>query len=83
LEEPKYSIEQIAVKIGKPRAYFATRLKLTEPAEVVVEEFCREEIGVGHALERPINARTSTRAPRAPAKCHDIVELFLCQNEGV
>jgi hypothetical protein len=27
-----------------------TRLKLTELAEVVVEEFYREEIGVGHAL---------------------------------
>ena len=50
LEEPRYSIEQIAVKIGKPPAYVATRLKLTELAEVVVEEFYREEIGVGHAL---------------------------------
>jgi ParB family transcriptional regulator, chromosome partitioning protein len=50
LEEPKYSIEQIASKIGKPPAYVATRLKLTELAEVVVEEFYREEIGVGHAL---------------------------------
>lgn len=50
LEEPKYSIEQIAAKIGKPPAYVATRLKLTELAEVVVEAFYREEIGVGHAL---------------------------------
>jgi len=50
LEEPRYSIEQIAAKIGKPPAYVATRLKLTELAEVVVEEFYREEIGVGHAL---------------------------------
>jgi ParB family chromosome partitioning protein len=50
LEEPRYSIEQIAVKIGKPPAYVATRLKLTELAEVVVEEFYREEVGVGHAL---------------------------------
>ena len=50
LEEPKYSIEQIASKIGKPPAYVATRLKLTELAEVVVQEFYREEIGVGHAL---------------------------------
>jgi ParB family transcriptional regulator, chromosome partitioning protein len=50
LEEPKYSIEQIAAKIGKPPAYVATRLKLTELSETVVEEFYREEIGVGHAL---------------------------------
>jgi ParB family transcriptional regulator, chromosome partitioning protein len=50
LEEPEYSIEQIAAKIGKPPAYVATRLKLTELAETVVEEFYREEIGVGHAL---------------------------------
>ncbi len=50
LEEPKYSIEQIAAKIGKPPAYVATRLKLTELAEVVIEAFYREEIGVGHAL---------------------------------
>ncbi|MBB5064983.1 ParB/RepB/Spo0J family partition protein [Granulicella mallensis] len=50
LEEPKYSIEQIAVKIGKPPAYIATRLKLTELAEVVIDEFYREEIGIGHAL---------------------------------
>jgi ParB family chromosome partitioning protein len=50
LEEPRHSIEQIAAKIGKPHAYVATRLKRTELAEVVVEEFYREEIGVGHAL---------------------------------
>jgi ParB family transcriptional regulator, chromosome partitioning protein len=49
-EEPRYSIEQIAAKIGKPPAYVATRLKLTELAEIVVEEFYREEIGIGHAL---------------------------------
>jgi ParB family chromosome partitioning protein len=50
LEEPRYSIDQIAVKIGKPPTYVATRLKLTELSEVVMEEFYREEIGVGHAL---------------------------------
>jgi len=38
LEEPTYSIEQIAAKIGKPPAYVATRLKLTELAEVVVSQ---------------------------------------------
>ena len=38
LEEPKYSLEQIAAKIGKPPAYVATRLKLTELAEVVVSQ---------------------------------------------
>jgi ParB family chromosome partitioning protein len=50
LEEPKYSIEQIATRTGKSPAYVAQRLKLTELAPVVVEAFSREEIGVGHAL---------------------------------
>jgi ParB family chromosome partitioning protein len=50
LEEPKYSIEQIAAKVGKAPAYVAQRLKLTELGEVAVEAFYREEIGVGHAL---------------------------------
>lgn len=50
LEEPKYSIEQIAARTGKSPAYVTTRLKLTELAPVVVETFYREEIGVGHAL---------------------------------
>jgi ParB family chromosome partitioning protein len=50
LDEPKYSIEQIAVKTGKSPAYVAQRLKLTELAPAVVEAFCKDEIGVGHAL---------------------------------
>jgi ParB family transcriptional regulator, chromosome partitioning protein len=50
LEEPKYSIEQIAAKTGKSPVYVAARLRLTELAENVVEAFYREEIGVGHAL---------------------------------
>jgi hypothetical protein len=50
LDEPKYSIEQIAARTGKNPAYIAARLKLTELAPVVVEAFYREEIGVGHAL---------------------------------
>ncbi len=50
LEEPKYSIEQIAAKTGKSPAYVAHRLKLTELAPAVVEAFYKEEIGVGHAL---------------------------------
>src|SRR5277367_3756534 len=50
LEEPKYSIEQIAARTGKNPAYIASRLKLTELAPGVVEAFYREEIGVGHAL---------------------------------
>jgi ParB family chromosome partitioning protein len=50
LEEPKYSIEQIAARTGKSPAYVAGRLKLTELAPVVVESFYREEIGVSHAL---------------------------------
>jgi ParB family chromosome partitioning protein len=50
LDEPKYSIEQIAAKTGKSPIYVATRLRLTELVPVVVEAFYREEIGVGHAL---------------------------------
>jgi ParB family chromosome partitioning protein len=50
LEEPKYSIEQIAAKVGKTPAYCATRVRLTELAAPVVEAFSAEEIGVGHAL---------------------------------
>jgi len=50
LEEPKYSVEQIAAKTGKSPVYVAGRLKLTELVPVVVEAFYREEIGVGHAL---------------------------------
>jgi ParB family chromosome partitioning protein len=50
LDQPKYSIEQIAARTGKSAAYVAARLKLTELAPVVVEAFYREEIGVGHAL---------------------------------
>jgi ParB family chromosome partitioning protein len=50
LEEPKYSIEQIAARTGKTPAFVASRLKLTELAPVVVDAFYREEIGTGHAL---------------------------------
>jgi ParB family chromosome partitioning protein len=50
LEEPKYSIEQIAARTGKSPVFVAARLKLTELVPVVVEAFYREEIGVGHAL---------------------------------
>jgi ParB family chromosome partitioning protein len=50
LEEPKYSIEQIAARTGKSPVFVASRLKLTELAPVVVEAFYREEIGTGHAL---------------------------------
>jgi ParB family transcriptional regulator, chromosome partitioning protein len=34
LEEPKYSIEQIAAKTGKSAAYGVGRLKLTELSPV-------------------------------------------------
>ncbi len=50
LEEPKYSIEQIAAKTGKSPVYCAQRLKLTELSPAVVEAFYKDEIGVGHAL---------------------------------
>jgi ParB family transcriptional regulator, chromosome partitioning protein len=50
LEEPKYSIEQIAARTGKNASYIAGRLKLTELVPAVVDAFYKDEIGVGHAL---------------------------------
>lgn len=50
LEEPKYSIEQIAAKVGKSPAFVAQRLKLTDLMPAAVEAFYAGEIGVGHAL---------------------------------
>lgn len=50
LEQPKYSIEQIAAKVGKTPAYVAQRVRLTELSESVIAAFFAEEIGVGHAL---------------------------------
>ena len=50
LDEPKYSIEQIAAKVGKTPVFVASRLKLTDLIPAAVDAFCGEEIGVGHAL---------------------------------
>jgi ParB family chromosome partitioning protein len=50
LDEPTYSIEQIAAKTGKPPAFVAARLKLIDLVPAAVEAFYRDEIGVGHAL---------------------------------
>jgi ParB family chromosome partitioning protein len=50
LDEPKYSIEQLAARTGKNPAYVASRLKLVDLVPIVVEAFYRDEIGVGHAL---------------------------------
>ena len=50
LDEPKYSIEQIAAKIGKSAVFVASRLKLTDLVPAAVEAFYADEIGVGHAV---------------------------------
>ncbi|MGA7521501.1 MAG: ParB/RepB/Spo0J family partition protein [Acidobacteriaceae bacterium] len=50
LDEPKYSIEQIAAKVGKSPVFVASRLKLTDLFPKAVEAFYADEIGVGHAL---------------------------------
>jgi ParB family chromosome partitioning protein len=50
LDEPKYSIEQIAAKVGKSPAFVAARLKLIDLVPKAVEVFYADEIGVGHAL---------------------------------
>jgi len=50
LEEPTYSIEQIAAKTGKSPIFVAARLKLIDLIPTAVEAFYRDETGVGHAL---------------------------------
>ncbi|HTV05961.1 MAG TPA: ParB/RepB/Spo0J family partition protein [Acidobacteriaceae bacterium] len=50
LDEPKYSVEQIAAKCGKHPGYVLSRIRLTELAPAVVDAFSKDEIGVGHAL---------------------------------
>jgi ParB family chromosome partitioning protein len=50
LEEPKYSIEQIAAKCAKSPAYVLARIRLTELSPAVTEAFLKDEIGTGHAL---------------------------------
>jgi ParB family transcriptional regulator, chromosome partitioning protein len=50
LDEPKYSIEQIAAKVGKSPVFVASRLKLADLVSAAVDAFYADEIGVGHAL---------------------------------
>jgi ParB family chromosome partitioning protein len=50
LEEPKYSIEQIAARVGKSPVFVASRLKLVDLVPAAVDAFYANEIGVGHAL---------------------------------
>jgi ParB family chromosome partitioning protein len=50
LEEPKYSVEQIAAKVGKHPSFVASRLKLVDLVPAAVDAFYANEIGVGHAL---------------------------------
>ncbi|MFZ0306028.1 MAG: ParB/RepB/Spo0J family partition protein [Terracidiphilus sp.] len=50
LEEPKYSIEQIAAKVGKHPSFVASRLKLVDLVPAAVDAFYASAIGVGHAL---------------------------------
>jgi len=50
LEEPKYSIEQIAARVGKQPSFVASRLKLVDLVPAAVDAFYANEIGVGHAV---------------------------------
>jgi ParB family chromosome partitioning protein len=50
LEEPIYSIEQIAARVGKQPSFVASRMKLIDIVPVAVDAFYANEIGVGHAL---------------------------------
>jgi ParB family chromosome partitioning protein len=61
LDEPKYSIEQIAAKVGKSPVFVASRLKLADLVPAAVEAFYADEIGVGHALllaKLPVDQQT-------------------------
>lgn len=65
LDEPKYSIEQIAAKVGKTPVYIAQRLKLTELCEDVVDAFYRSDIGVGHLkVAKPLASEGEQQAAR-------------------
>ena len=50
LEEPKYSIEQIAARVGKQPSFVAQRIRLIDLVPAAVDAFYANEIGVGHAL---------------------------------
>jgi ParB family transcriptional regulator, chromosome partitioning protein len=50
LEDPKYSIEQVAAKVGKSPIFVASRLKLADLIPSAVDAFYADELGVGHAL---------------------------------
>lgn len=50
LDEPKYSIEQIAARCGKTPAFIVSRLSLAALTPTVSEAFVKDEIGLGHAL---------------------------------
>jgi len=50
LDEPKYSIEQIAARCGKSPAFIVSRLSLAALTPTATEAFLKEEIGLGHAL---------------------------------
>lgn len=50
LEEPKYTIDQLAAQIGKQPSFIAARLKLMDLVKPVVDAFYANEISVGHAL---------------------------------
>jgi ParB family chromosome partitioning protein len=50
LDEPKYSIEQIAARVGKQPSFVASRIRLIDLVPAAVEAFYANEIGVGHAL---------------------------------
>lgn len=48
--EPSYTVEQIAVKVGKAPGYIETRMRLTQLCDEVAAVFYQNDIGVGHAI---------------------------------
>jgi ParB family chromosome partitioning protein len=50
LDEPKYSIEQIAARCGKSPAFVVSRLSLAALTPAATDAFLKDEIGLGHAL---------------------------------
>ena len=83
LEDPKYSIEQIAAKVGKSPVFVASRLKLSDLVPAAVEAFYadadrrRPRATVGEAPRRPagtralkpVSRRSTTEDRSPPVSC--------------
>jgi ParB family chromosome partitioning protein len=71
LDEPKYSIEQIAAKVGKSPTFVASRLKLTDLVPKAVEAFYWQSSPLikRNRLSPRASRRSTTGARNRPAFC--------------